>query len=121
MKAEDGGYRHLEQLDRSELSAQQRQLAGHQQQVPEDSELPDGGLKPKAQHIGDAGDGGGAQACLGDTGYPQGVHKQPHGKKEISFDQFSFLHIQSSLSAYSIMGSLRLQTGKNGVIISDNL
>ena len=90
--AEKEGDGDLQQLDHTEVLPEHQNLAGDEQQAPDHGELADGGLKAQAQHVGDAGNGGCAQIHLGDKGDAQRVYKQTNNEKDITLDEFRFLH-----------------------------
>lgn len=74
----------------AEVLTQDDELEGDEQQAEQDGELAQREGEIQAEHIGDGGDGGGAQIRLGDESHPKGVDEQSNQKYHIALQLFHF-------------------------------
>ena len=81
--------------DRTKIPPQQQKLPHNEDHIHHKSELPQRHREAEAEHIGQAGDGGGSQSGFGDQRHPKGVEKDA-GDKPAETGRVLFAHKESA-------------------------
>ncbi|CAN4042033.1 RNA polymerase sigma factor, sigma-70 family, partial [Dysosmobacter welbionis] len=83
----------------------QQDLRQNEQHIHQKSELSQRDGKAEAQHIGQAGDGGGPQRGLGNQGHAEGVQQDPGSEPAIAGESdFYGVHLVGSVLFRRIQG-----------------